>query len=135
MVAKIREVFIGRSRSSIINGFGCDVPGTVSTSINGISNNGYLVGQALTASENGQDVGFLYANGTFTILQVPGAYYTNALGVNSSGDVVGFYEVLSTPEPTSLMVVAYGLAGLAGIRILKGVRTNAHDASERLRLS
>jgi hypothetical protein len=67
---------------------------------------------------------FLYANGVFTTIQVPGAYETDVTGVNSAGEVVGGYLTQTpepAPEPTSLLLVAYGLMALAGIGILRGI--------------
>ena len=36
--------------------------------------------------------GFLYANGAFTIIDVPGASYTFANGINNTGQIVGSFE-------------------------------------------
>jgi uncharacterized membrane protein len=93
-----------------------DVPGTVNNIVWGISNSGYMVGTSVGS--------FLYTNGVFTTIQVPGAYETDVTGVNSAGEVVGGYLTNTpepAPEPTSLLLVAYGLTALAGIGILRGI--------------
>jgi probable HAF family extracellular repeat protein len=42
--------------------------------------------------------GFLYAAGMFTLLDVPGATYTQAFGINNHGQIVGVYGDASTPQ-------------------------------------
>jgi probable HAF family extracellular repeat protein len=41
--------------------------------------------------------GFIYKNGVFTTVDFPGADYTEAMGINDSGDVVGIYNLPATP--------------------------------------
>jgi probable HAF family extracellular repeat protein len=36
--------------------------------------------------------GFLFDNGTYTTLEVPGSIWTLANGINASGQIVGVYE-------------------------------------------
>lgn len=35
--------------------------------------------------------GFLYVNGRFSPINVPNSFYTAALGINDSGQIVGYY--------------------------------------------
>jgi probable HAF family extracellular repeat protein len=43
------------------------------------------------STTNKAGLGFLWANGTYSTISVPGAVYTKALGINDSGAVVGTY--------------------------------------------
>jgi uncharacterized membrane protein len=72
-----------------------DVPGAVSTQLQGINDAGVVVGNYSNCSENSLTClphGFVYAGGQFTTLDVPGATTTNAGGINNSGVIVGDYE-------------------------------------------
>jgi probable HAF family extracellular repeat protein len=62
------------------------------TRANGINNRGQIVGEYLDNASNNQQHGFLYDNGVFTSVDVPGASITSATGINDYGHVVGFYE-------------------------------------------
>src|SRR5208337_1632585 len=62
-----------------------NVPGEVY----GISNKGQMVGSYVDAS--GANHGFLNVGGVFTTVDEPGAWLTAARGVNSTGQVVGYY--------------------------------------------
>lgn len=57
-----------------------------------INNRGDITGQML--DENGFGHGFLVINGKVTILDVPGASETFALGINDSGLVAGYWDLL-----------------------------------------
>jgi hypothetical protein len=62
-------------------------PNTTQTWLYGISNAGVIVGSA--------DFGpFLYANGTFKLIQVPNATYNYVFGIAPNGLIAG-YAVLS----------------------------------------
>ena len=68
-----------------------DVPGSLSssTTADGINDLGQIVGYYQDAARNGH--GFLYDQGNYTPLDVPGAYITYATGINASGQIVGYY--------------------------------------------
>src|SRR5271157_517518 len=79
-----------------------NVPGEVY----GISNKGQMVGSYVDAS--GANHGFLNVGGVFTTVDEPGAWLTAARGVNSTGQVVGYY---------------YGNTGVHGFLDIGGVFT------------
>lgn len=76
--------------------------------------------------------GFLYSEGTFTQLDVPGsAAFTEAEGINNDGDIVGLFVdnrgiehgFLATPvsavtEPSSLALFGVGVIGIVLVRRL-----------------
>lgn len=95
------------------------------TSAMGINDGGQIVGRYLDAMGSH---GFLDNAGTLTSITVPGALSTEALGINDHGQIVGLYVdaagvhgFLATPlpEPSSAILLACGLAGLAGWRFRK----------------
>ena len=66
-----------------------DYPGaTDGTGALGINKHGDIVGGWFDAST---EHGFLLSKGVFTTIDVPGAFYTVAWGINSAGDIVGWY--------------------------------------------
>ncbi len=68
-----------------------DYPGASQTELFAISKSGHVVGAFEDTSGNIH--GFKLAGGTYTQLDFPGATgFTVALGVNSSGEVVGIYD-------------------------------------------
>jgi probable HAF family extracellular repeat protein len=68
-----------------------DVPGSSNASAIalGINAAGQIVGSYSDAAYLHH--GFLYDQGSYTTLDVPGANYTHASGINDSGQVVGYY--------------------------------------------
>jgi hypothetical protein len=68
----------------------------------------YVVGTSL----NGNGAGWLFHNGTFTPIAVPGAEYTLPSGVDSKANVVGTYLTGTAPTPVE-----------HGFRLRKGVYT------------
>ena len=101
-----------------------DAPGAVgTTSAQGINNLGYVTGYYLDASGNYN--GYLWYNGQFTTINVPfaGATGTDITAINDQGDLVGWYldangnahgfEAFSVPEPTTFILMATGLLGVA----------------------
>lgn len=76
-----------------------NVPGAVATEARGINSTGEIVGFYKTTACADYDIkvpscptrGFKYVNGTYVKLMVPNSVSTAILGVNDSGDLVGFY--------------------------------------------
>src|SRR5262249_2032632 len=68
-----------------------DVPGSCKASAIalGINASGQIVGSYYDAAYLHH--GFLYDQGGYTTLDVPGSYYTLASGINASGQTVGYY--------------------------------------------
>ncbi len=75
-----------------------DFPGALGTYAFGINKSGQVVGMALYVSPTFFVHGFLFSGGTFTIIDPPGAVQipyqdtTAAMGINDSGQIVGFYK-------------------------------------------
>ena len=67
-----------------------DYPGAAGTSLNGINDNGVIVGDYWTAS-NHNYVGFELNAGAFTIIMHPGSYWTVPQEINNSGVITGGY--------------------------------------------
>jgi probable HAF family extracellular repeat protein len=61
------------------------------TGATGINDSGQVVG-TYTHLDTDRQHGFLYAGGTYTTLDYPGAINTNAEGINASGQIVGNYN-------------------------------------------
>jgi hypothetical protein len=119
------------------NGFtSIDYPGGPDTQAKGINDNGLIVG--LYQGSSGvppnpsylvPNLGFLKDGANFTTLSFPGAFTTDATGINNNGLIVGQYgaadgtyhgyvaSVVPTPEPTSLGLFAAGLAALLAYRM------------------
>jgi FG-GAP repeat len=77
------------------------VPGSTSTSANGINNVGKIVGNSNLGT------GFLLANGVFTTIAYPGAMSTAAEGINDGSEVVGVY--------TDSLNLVHGFTELNGV--------------------
>jgi probable HAF family extracellular repeat protein len=67
-----------------------DVPGALATRAFGISAGGEIVG---SYTDGTGTHGYLWANGTVTIIKFPGAISTEAWGINPQGDIVGRYRI------------------------------------------
>jgi len=104
-----------------------NVPGAINTYAYGINDSGDIVG--VYSDAGGAEHGFLYAGGNFTTVDVPGSTLTRAFGINDSGDIVGTYndvmDAMSVghgfvaspvPEPATMLLLASGMMGLAGLR-------------------
>ena len=57
----------------------------------GINDQGVVVGSYLVAEERSGAHGFMWKNGVFTNIEVPGAAATQPVKVSNSGDIVGTY--------------------------------------------
>ena len=96
--------------------------GSTSTQALGINNLGEIVGDYLDAG--GVMHGFLDDAGVFSTIDPSGSTGTTANGINDKGQIVGFYALggntvgflAQAPEPTTLLVLGSGLAGLALVR-------------------
>ena len=102
--------------------------GVYSTAFSGINDAGVLVGNWEDFSLNGY--AFYGTAGNFTTFSIPGALGNTLQGINNSDEVVGSYEdsnfvvhgfitTLATPEPSSALLGAIGLLGLAVLRKLR----------------
>jgi probable HAF family extracellular repeat protein len=80
----------------------------------GINNAEQIVGSFQDPPANGQPRGFLYAGGTFSTIDVPGAELTVAYGINDVKHIVGAFLPGAVPEPGSLVLFSVGLLGLGG---------------------
>lgn len=73
-------------------------PGATSTIVQGINDNGVVVGFYSLA---GVTSGFIYDNGTYTSMMYPGASTTNLFGISNNGEIVGSYTCTSGACPFS----------------------------------
>ncbi|HLJ94506.1 MAG TPA: hypothetical protein VKU02_15065 [Gemmataceae bacterium] len=114
------------SFGQIVGDFGLYSEGNY-TSLNGaargINDAGDIVGFFTDA--NNRDHGFLYHNGSYLTVDVPGAIRTDAYGINNAGEIVGSYIdaigehafiATPTPEPSAIVLLALGTLGLIGYR-------------------
>jgi hypothetical protein len=83
-----------------------------------INDAGQLAG-SFNYGSGAPDHGFVYCGGSFTTIDVPGAFGTEVLGINDAGQIVGlFYDssgnpgtgfVTTTPVPGAFQLFASGL--------------------------
>lgn len=74
-----------------------DHPGAAGTSLNGINDNGVMVGDYWTPS-NHNYVGFVLNAGTFTAFVYPNSEWTVPQGINNSGEITGAYGTMVSPN-------------------------------------
>ena len=106
-----------------------DAPSSTDTFVYGI-NSGRVVGYFI--GTDGFDHGFLRnVDGTFTLIDVPGSDFTEVTSINSLGQLTGDYidsndgsnrgfiatPSVAVPEPTSIALIAIGMAALLGYRL------------------
>jgi probable HAF family extracellular repeat protein len=72
------------------------VTGGFGAIVNGINDKGQAVGYYTTTNSTN---GFLYSNGKYTTIDVPGATATVLQGINDKGQIVGYYELGSSNTP------------------------------------
>jgi len=100
-----------------------------------INDTGQIVGDA-------DNAGFLYQNGTYTYLNIPGAYKTGVNLINQSGEVVGSFSLPDgdsgsftyvngkytiLPQPAGLSNVVYRAINNAGQIVGTGEDAQFHD--------
>ncbi len=87
---------------------------TNGTYLHDINDAGEMVG-FFTDSANSH--GFLHSNGSFTTLDDPLAIAgTFAMGINASGEIVGWYGAApSVPEPSTWAMLLIGFAGIGSM--------------------
>jgi hypothetical protein len=69
-------------------------PNSVSTALADRNSSGEMVGSYMDSSQTWH--GFILQNNTFTVVDYPGATYTNLNGINDSGTIVGIYQTSSS---------------------------------------
>lgn len=88
------------------------VPGEI-VAVQGINDFGEIAGEYDDLSLNFH--GFLYSNGSYVTVEPPNAAYSQALGINKSGQVVGFYAAAGVPPPPGESSTDYGFLYSNGV--------------------
>src|SRR5207248_4341447 len=97
------------------------------TVVSGINATGQIVG-GYTDSLN-KTHGFLYTAGTYVTLDVPGATFTDATAVNSSGQIVGIFTIAILLSTVSCSATAALRRLIIPIRLYTGSRPAAPIAA------
>lgn len=110
----------------------------------GINDLGQIVGYYEDEDHNTN--GFLYSDGTYTTINVPGASSTIPTAINDLSSIVGYYDgnegflamlgPAAVPEPSTWAMILLGFAslGYVGRRRLRREQQSAH-ASHRKALT
>ena len=119
---------ITQYRYSLIDNPDADVEQGERTSAIGINTAGDIVGSF------GRH-GFLYRNGTFQTIDVPGAYSTSATGINARGQIVGSFFVETGSERGSHGFIyddgVYTTFDVPGAGTVNGAATRAFGINNR----
>jgi probable HAF family extracellular repeat protein len=108
-----------RDSSGVLHGFlkigsnliSIDGPGGTGSMIaSGINDAGRIIGTDFTGN---QPHAFLYVNGVYTAIVIPGSAGSYATRINNAGDVVGFFTPSPVPEPNSMTMIGFGLVAIA----------------------
>jgi hypothetical protein len=108
-IAATISILLGASRVDAASGYTfttIDFPGAYSTFPKAINNSGQVAGYYVFSSfvsgfSSPYDLterpwhGFVFSNGQYTSIDVPGATWTEALAINDSGKVFGIYYAIS----------------------------------------
>jgi uncharacterized membrane protein len=104
-----------------------DFPGASCTYLGGINDLGTIVGSYSPSCNAGVSHGLIGDQQGLSTFDVPGSLFTGLTGINSEGDIVGNYidsnnrfhgflavpiPQAQVPEPTSILLLTSGLAGL-----------------------
>jgi uncharacterized membrane protein len=115
----------------------CSFDGFPQTVATGINDEGWIVGDSLTYTNNTfRTVSFLLVNGVYYSLDIPTSYGVVINGINDSDEVVGYYSdgngnhgfianvaSVVTPEPTQLGLLGIGIVSLVAFRVRRRVST------------
>jgi probable HAF family extracellular repeat protein len=74
--------------------------GIVVQGVRGINANGEAVGNSFNPPNGGRQTAYLYNGAGFTTLNVPSSNVTYAMGLNNSGEVVGYFDTYTASYAT-----------------------------------